>query len=227
MSAQENGSRAGRWVGRNIFLILAIAALVATALSYASTTSRGAAELDGQEQRISQLQADLASAQAEANEAQLSIKKSVTGLDTSRIEQDDAQAEALMRTATTWSDAQSYVDARAEVTRRWALAEDSQFISTFLPGEDQGAFRYDGEGTLHFAYPGANSAMTSFDSTLVSVGKADDTLWTYFATVGIEVKSANGGTIERTIAVQYTVSEDGALSDVTAYTTNSDAQTSD
>jgi len=218
MSTHNSTSKgAGAWLGRNILLLMALAALVATAVVYAATVGPHRDTLASQEARIAELEAQVAQAHDDAEAAEQEAVRQVTGLDMSRATADGETAERLMRSAATWTTGAQYIEARQELLDAWDLAPDSQFMTVFMPGEAQGAYRTDPSGEVHFAFPGANSQLASFEQTLVS---ATGDEWSYLAVVEIRVTSPASGSVTRPIAVSYTTGPDGAVSSIEAYPAN-------
>lgn len=214
------------WIGRNLFVLIGVLVAMFASTMYIVQTNNYDSEIAAQEARIAELEAEIAGASKEFDSVSGTMASQVVGFDTARVEKDIEQAKRLMDTAATWRNVDEYIAARDNIMKNWSLTEDSEFMTVFLPGEDEGAFRKDSKGNLHFAYPEANSTMRDFQSTLVGIDKDDRSKWDYFGVVTIEVKAPNEGSIKRNIAVEYSVGADNKILEVKAYPSNKDSITS-
>lgn len=205
---------------KNILLIFTIALLALAGVTIYSTQVLHANELQEQALTIAKLEQEVKTLSSAGDVHKAELKQQVVGQSIDRINPDTQAAEGLMRTAATWRNGDQYIQARIKVAKTYGLAENSQFMKTFLPGEAEGAFRVDKAGKTHFAYPDANSQLRKFNATLVNIDAKDRSLWTYFGVATIQVSSPNSGKIKRDIAVRYTVNGDHKIVDVTAYPSN-------
>lgn len=212
------------WLSKYLFAILSMLLLGGMVLSWSSTAQARQSEVDEINTKITALQTELAAEQAKASEVRQKVLQDLTGYDMRRQDRDMAAAKDMVATATTWSNGNQYIEAREKVIRVWKLDENSQFMVRFLPGEKQGAFRRDGDGTLHFAYPHVNSSLVSMESTLTEVSGDK---WTYFALIETTSKSGAGATAKAWTAMTYTVDGDGAITDVAAYPSKAPPSESD
>lgn len=216
---EQDKSRVGAWIGRNIVLLMTLTAAVVSTGVYIVGVSEHGPALAEQEARISSLEAQVAEGGQTADDAERDAVQQVTGLDTSRVADDAETAQRLMSTATTWANGEQYIAARNELLQAWDISPASDFMTVFMPGPEQGAYRQDSAGHMHFAYEGANSSMASFEQMLVAVDGND---WDYLAVVRVRVTGSEGGSVTRPIAVRYTVDADGEITDLMAYPSNSD-----
>lgn len=216
-ASNESPGGVGAWIGRNILLLMGLVALAVTIVVYVVTVGPHEGHLAAQGQRIAQLEAQVSQAEADVTAAERDAVRQVTGLDMARAADDAKTAERLMRAAATWSSGPQYIEARQTVLSAWDLAPDSQFMTVFMPGEEQGAYRTDPAGNIHFAYPDANSQLIAFEQTLVG---ADSDEWRYLGLAQIRVTSQASGSVTRPIAVTYSTSPDGAITEVSAYPSN-------
>lgn len=213
MSTQM-AARNQHWLSRYLFVLLAAVLLAGAALYWYAPQAGRQAELAAAEARVVELQAEISSLETEIVTQHNDALKVVTGRDLSRQLEDDVKAEAMLQVATTWSGVNQYINARDELMRVWNLDERSAFMTIFMPGEEQGAYRVDGEGKMHFAFPGANSRLSGFESTLTSIVEDE---WSYFALVTTTTASAEGGRQSSWTAVTYTIDGEGEITDVMAW----------
>lgn len=210
------------FLGRWIWVLLAAALLAGSVFGYFAPKDERVVEQAEIVSETSQLRTELEEVNSRAVQDRNAAVLAVTGQDLSRQAADDEVVSTMLRTATTWQDGASYVTARENVMRRWGLSEDSQFMSTFMPGEAQGAYRTDSSGKVHYAYPDLNSTMSWFQSTLVGI---DGDRWTYFGLMQTRTTFEQGSDTNWT-AVTYTVDSEGTLSDVSAHPSITDPQRS-
>lgn len=210
-------SRAGAWLSRWLFVVLAAVVLIGALLTWSAPQASRAAELADRHAQLTELATQKAALEQEGVAQREEFLLQATGQDMRRQEADDQVATELMRVAATWSDGPEYIEARERVMRISGLTEDSRFMQVFMPGEAQGAFRTDSEGVLHFAYPDVNARLSGFEATLTGVDGDD---WSYFALVHTTTTNPIGGTNTVWTAVTYTVDGDGEISEVMAYPGN-------
>lgn len=215
-TAMTTNSTSGRWAWLRTWapVLMAGVILLMVWITYTGSSQSRAEELSAAQAQTEQLRADLVQAQAEAERVEAETIRAATGQRVEVKAADDKEAKSLMETALNWSSAEDYVKARQDVAQRWELAEDTQFMKVFLPGEAEGAFRRDDSGQLHFAYPGANSEMGGFESVMTSVSGDERQ---YFAIVESTTTSPAGGQVLNRVAVEYTVRGEGQIVDVKAY----------
>lgn len=169
---------------------------------------REAAQVDG-------LHQELARNQAQAVSTQKKVNNEVLGLNQERKAKDDKSVESVMSEALTWSSGEEYMSARRRLVNKWGLTEDSQLLSVFLPGEEQGAWAVDGSGKRWFAYTGVNSSLDSFSTTVTRI---DGTSYTYLAVLGVRTLSTDTQADSVSYSVMsYTVDGSGTVSNVTAW----------
>lgn len=224
MSEQSRRAASGLWAKRWLPVLLAGAVLVTALLAWALPRSGQAAQLQERREQVTALQSELAGVEQEVVDNRAESVIGATGQDVvGRQGVDDAVINDLMRTAVTWSSGREYMQAREDVLRRFGLDEGSPFMVQYMPGEEQGAFRTDPQGNVHFAFPDANSRLVSLESTLVEI---DGPRWSYFAVVRTATSSAGGAEVTSWSTMTYTIDEEGNVLDVMAYPGNQPPQTS-
>ena len=156
-----------------------------------------------------------AEAQLELVEASVAVSEAETPeVNEIRMEADGALMKEIITIATTWDSGPAYVEARNKIVSEFNLSEDSEFLSTFLPGEDSGAYRVDDTGQYHYAYPDANSKLVDFTYYLTDI---EDGVWEYFGLVTTQTVAPNQGTLNTNVAVTMKVTSDGDLQEIRAY----------
>lgn len=214
MSSMQVSQPPRHWLSRNLFVLMALVSLVLTVFVWWAPQAGRQAELAAAQEQVDTLKAEVSSLEAQVTTEHDAALQVITGRDLSRQADDDLKVENMLRVATTWSNATEYIAARDTLKRAWGFTEDSTFLTVFMPGEAQGAYRTDAEGNLHFAFPGANSRLSGFESTLTSVVGED---WSYFALITTTTSSKEGGRQTSWTAVTYTVDGEGNLVDVMAW----------
>lgn len=185
---------------------------IGLAVSHHNTVSAADAASAAQ---VTQLQSQLNDLKTTTSKTQEEVSTEATGMSPARKRSDDEQMTDVMKQALTWSSGEQYINARQALIDRWKLDEGSQFLTVFMPGEDEGAWRTDSAGKTWFAYEGVNSALESFTSSVTDV---NGTEYTYFAVVGVKTVSSDGKVSTVVYStMSYTLDANGAISDITGW----------
>ncbi|WP_181273681.1 hypothetical protein [Brevibacterium oceani] len=142
----ERPERQGFW--RRNGWIVALAGVLAVALTATIWNAASqSSDLEAQEQRIEDLDDELASIQ-QANEEKIDDDAfAALGVDSGRATQDAQTITALLDAAFTWDSGKGYETARADVKETYGLSEDGPFLTDFMPPS---RFNEDSEGTRYY-----------------------------------------------------------------------------
>ena len=141
------------------------------------------------------------------------VTKNSFGLDTSRVATDDRIATEIIKTATTWSDADSYNAARTKLRDDYKFTDDSQMLSTFMPEVKDAPLGQDGKMINTINAYGLNMTYVKMHSYVVGI---DNGVYSYFTVVDVLSKDAQGHTGEGTIIFTYDVDANGTVSNMVA-----------
>lgn len=221
MNEVKKPSKTALWIGRNIFMLIALAILAISAITYFSNIPAKASELRNQEAMIEELQAMQSAEQLDVASVANETLAGANGMSVERQQRDANAGQAIVAQATNWDSDNSYIEARDGLIEQFGFSNEDPFLTVFMPGPDQGAYRVAPSGEVYFAYPGLNSRLSDFQWTLTNV---DGQNWNYFAVATISVTHPNAGVASNAIAVTFSVDADGNVVDIMAYP-SIDAQT--
>lgn len=188
------------------FMLLAIAAFVIT------DTQRNAV-LSAQQTEIATLEQQKKEASDKRTSEVNTVTKNSFGLDTSRVATDDRIATEIIKTATTWSDADSYNAARTKLRDDYKFTDDSQMLSIFMPEVKDAPLGQDGKMINTINAYGLNMTYVKMHSYVVGV---DNGVYSYFTVVDVLSKDAQGHSGEGTIIFTYDVDANGTVSNMVA-----------
>lgn len=188
------------------FMLLAIAVFAVT------DTQRNAA-LSAQQQEIATLEQQKKEASDKRTFEVATVTKNSFGVDTSRVATDDRIVSEIIKTATTWSDAETYNAARAKLRDDYKFTDDSEMLMTFMPEVQDMALGQGGKKINTIDAYGLNMTYVKMHSYIVGV---DNGVYSYFTVVDVLSKDAQGHTGEGNIIFTYDVDANGAVSNMVA-----------
>lgn len=141
------------------------------------------------------------------------VTKNSFGLDTSRVATDDRLASQIIKTATTWSDSESYDKARNTLRDDYKIAEDSYLLTTFMPKSENMPLGQGGKMINNIDAYGLNMTYVNMHSYVVGI---DNGVYSYFTVVDVLSKDAQGHTGEGNIIFTYDVDANGTVSNMVA-----------
>ena len=141
------------------------------------------------------------------------VTKNSFGLDTSRVATDDRLASQIIKTATTWSDSESYDKARNTLRDDYKISEDSYLLTTFMPKSENMPLGQDGKMINTINAYGLNMTYVKMHSYVVNI---DNGVYSYFTVVDVLSKDAQGHSGEGNIIFTYDVDANGAVSNMVA-----------
>lgn len=188
------------------FMLLAIAVFAVT------DTQRNAA-LSAQQQEIATLEQQKKEASDKRTFEVATVTKNSFGVDTSRVATDDRIVSEIIKTATTWSDAETYNAARAKLRDDYKFTDDSEMLTTFMPEVQDMALGQGGKKINTIDSYGLNMTYVKMHSYIVGV---DNGVYSYFTVVDVLSKDAQGHTGEGNIIFTYDVDANGTVSNMVA-----------
>lgn len=209
---------------RNILVILA--AVIAVLAIVIATIVMGVAGQDRDQALAEKVSVSekLSAAQNKEADQQKQLTKDVSGADLDRKAADDKIITDLMKTATTWKTGAEYNAAREDVIRQYKIPADSEFMTTFLPEQKCSV---DSTGKKYCPLDYAMKTTSSSGSISTSVIGIESGKYTYFARAQVLTPSVDGSvTLSRTVPLSYSIDGQGNITDLTAYATFEDPQTS-
>lgn len=141
------------------------------------------------------------------------VTKNSFGLDISRVATDDRLVSQIIKTATTWSDLESYTNARNTLRDEYKIADDSQMLTTFMPEVQDMALGQGGKKINNIDAYGLNMTYVTMHSYVVGI---DNGVYSYFTVVDVLSKDAQGHSGEGTIIFTYDVDANGTVSNMIA-----------
>ncbi|MCI4659587.1 hypothetical protein [Cryobacterium zhongshanensis] len=181
------------------------------------------AALDAQQAALDSRLATVDAARADTGKLETTISLEDSGADASRVAADTKVIGSLLKRALTWDSDASYREARDSTMRTYSLAEDSAFMTSFLP---KAPVNLDSRGN---EYPyidaaGLNSQVSDFKVKLLSVNAVN---YDYMVLADVQAKSSDGlGTSVNVATVFVTLNGDGAPTAITGFASTTQPRTS-
>ena len=196
-----------------VLWVVSIGVMLLGIVTFVVTDMQRSSALASQQSEI----ATLTQQKQEASDKRASEVNTVTknsfGLDTSRVATDDRLASQIIKTATTWSDSESYTNARNTLRDDYKIAEDSYLLTTFMPKSESMPLGQDGKMINNIDAYGLNMTYVNMHSYVVGI---DNGVYSYFTVVDVLSKDAQGHTGEGNIIFTYDVDANGAVSNMIA-----------
>lgn len=187
-----------------ICIIIALVAMIAyTVVSNVVFEKR----LDAVQTTIEDLTGEIETVKVTNRESVNQTASAVTGLDTKRVNTDDALFEAFIKKCFNWKSAAEYNQIRSDLEADGTVGDNSNFLTIFFPELTDDSQIDDG------VYGNLNLSFKSMNSNVVNI---QDDVYSYFTEVTV-VSEVNGSTAEGSVVVTYDVTKDGTLSNVNAY----------
>ena len=203
---------------RHLFPVVALVVFVILVVIAAVTTSGNSATLADQEAELDALVTQARQAQTVADMLTDDATRLLSGATSERLELDHATIEELLERALTWSDNAEYTEARAATKRVYDLADDSVFMTSFLP---PAPFSVDSKGNQ---YPyidaaGLNSKVGGFQPSVLRINGLS---YEYMVLVDVRSDSSDGrGAAVNVATVFLTIDGEGGVSDLRGYAATS------
>lgn len=196
-----------------VLWIVSIGVMLLGIVTFVVTDMQRSSVLASQQSEI----ATLTHQKQEASDKRASEVNTVTknsfGLDISRVATDDRLASQIIKTATTWSDSESYTNARNTLRDDYKIADDSQMLTTFMPEVQDMALGQGGKKINTIDAYGLNMTYVNMHSYVVGI---DNGVYSYFTVVDVLSKDAQGHSGEGNIIFTYDVDANGTVSNMVA-----------
>lgn len=186
--------------------------LVCGALFSGLVQSDRSSQLGEQYRTITGLENRIDTLEAAVNEDTAEAVHLASGLDSARVVKDDDAARALLEKVFDWDSKETYDAARESVKSEYGLADDSTFLSVFMPAVNN--IDVGGREINEIDARGLNMSYSDMQSNVTGI---NGDLYTYFTIVTVESSDSSGATAQGESAFVYTVDGEGNLSDLAAY----------
>ncbi len=199
-------------------VILAGAFMLIAGIFVWISTSNAQNIISAQQREIVSLQNQIDAEQASIKADHDRIVKTTTGIDLARKDTDSSKIYKLVETAFNWDSFDSYKAAREQLMKDYQLSNDSGFMKVFMP-ELSSAKDSKGNEVNLIDDGGYNISLVSMTPYVMSIDQSGN--YTYFCIVTIESKDKGKGKAQGSLILMATVSPDGNLSSVEAWTAES------
>lgn len=196
-----------------VLWIVSVGVMLLGIVTFVVTDMQRSAVLASQQSEIATLTQQKQEASDKRTSEVNTVTKNSFGLDTSRVATDDRLASQIIKTATTWSDSESYDKARNTLRDDYKIAEDSYLLTTFMPKSENMPLGQGGKMINNIDAYGLNMTYVNMHSYVVGI---DNGVYSYFTVVDVLSKDAQGHTGEGHIIFTYDVDANGAVSNMVA-----------
>lgn len=199
-----------------ICAVMAVVAIIGSAISIEQANSR----IESSKGVLEQEKTEVTTTQEESREAQVEVVKDTSGVDLERKLVDDETASTLMGLATTWSSGEQYNKNRATIIDRYGIAENSAFLSTFMP-DQRCRETTDGTELCLIDTDDLELRFVRMESSIIDVKGGT---YTYFAIATVSAPSTDGSSSVNTEnPIIYTTDVDGKITTITPYAVSGNA----
>ena len=196
-----------------VLWVVSIGVMLLGIVTFVVTDMQRSATLASQQSEIAILTQQKQEASDKRTSEVNTVTKNSFGLDTSRVATDDRLVSQIIKTATTWSDSESYTNARNTLRDEYKIAEDSYLLTTFMPKSENMPLGQGGKMINNIDAYGLNMTYVNMHSYVVGI---DNGVYSYFTVVDVLSKDAQGHTGEGNIIFTYDVDANGTVSNMVA-----------
>lgn len=196
-----------------VLWIVSVGVMLLGIVMFVVTDMQRSATLASQQSEIATLTQQKQEASDKRTSEVNTVTKNSFGLDASRVATDDRLVSQIIKTATTWSDSESYDKARNTLRDDYKIAEDSYLLTTFMPKSENMPLGQGGKMINTIDAYGLNMTYVNMHSYVVGI---DNGVYSYFTVVDVLSKDAQGHTGEGNIIFTYDVDANGAVSNMVA-----------
>lgn len=196
-----------------VLWIVSVGVMLLGIVTFVVTDMQRSATLASQQSEIAALTQQKQEASDKRTSEVNTVTKNSFGLDTSRVATDDRLASQIIKTATTWSDSESYTNARNTLRDEYKISEDSYLLTTFMPKSENMPLGQGGKMINNIDAYGLNMTYVNMHSYVVGI---DNGVYSYFTVVDVLSKDAQGHTGEGNIIFTYDVDANGTVSNMVA-----------
>lgn len=173
--------------------------------------------LIAQEDLKVELQNKIDQLSVEANTTITRVKSQATGIDSDRVADDDEAVNTLMKKTFTWKSYDEYNKIRNDLMNDYNIGEDSSFMTVFMPEIINEVI--EGKNYNRIDANGYNVTFNQLKSFVTDVNPVNG-VYSYFTIVSVTSKSANGGTSDYELALEYKMDKESQIFEMVAYTLN-------
>ena len=196
-----------------VLWIVSIGVMLLGIVTFVVTDMQRSSALASQQSEIATLTQQKQEASDKRTSEVNTVTKNSFGLDSSRVATDDRLASQIIKTATTWSDSESYTNARNTLRDEYKIAEDSYLLTTFMPKSESMPLGQGGKMINTIDAYGLNMTYVNMHSYVVGI---DNGVYSYFTVVDVLSKDAQGHSGEGNIIFTYDVDASGTVSNMIA-----------
>jgi hypothetical protein len=196
-----------------VLWVVSIGVMLLGIVTFVVTDMQRSSALASQQTEIATLTQQKQEASDKRTSEVNTVTKNSFGLDTSRVATDDRLASQIIKTATTWSDSESYTNARNTLRDEYKIAEDSYLLTTFMPESESMPLGQGGKMINTIDAYGLNMTYVKMHSYVVGV---DNGVYSYFTVVDVLSKDVQGHSGEGNIIFTYDVDANGTVSNMVA-----------
>lgn len=196
-----------------VLWMVSVGVMLLGIVTFVVTDMQRSAVLSSQQSEITALTQQRQEASDKRTSEVNTVTKNSFGLDVSRVATDDRLVSQIIKTATTWSDSESYTNARNTLRDEYKLADESQMLTTFMPEVQDMALGQGGKKINTIDAYGLNMTYVNMHSYVVGV---DNGVYSYFTVADVLSKDAQGHTGEGNIIFTYDVDANGTVSNIIA-----------
>lgn len=202
-----------KWI---VHICLAVACVIGF-VAMLQLSSSYQSKLAGQMSTIQDLTTKKEQLQVEKQASERKAKEAASGVNTSRIENDDAIIEKFFKKVFNWDSYDSYMAVRESLQKDYQLENNSSFLTTFFPkAESFTAENGDVYNTID--EHGLNMAYADMTSHVVGIKTG---VYSYLTEVTVTSNASNGGTGVSQCIVMYDIDTEENISNIQGYTLQS------
>lgn len=196
-----------------VLWVVSIGVMLLGIVTFVVTDMQRSSALASQQSEIAALTQQKQEASDKRTSEVNTVTKNSFGLDSSRVATDDRLASQIIKTATTWSDSESYTNARNTLRDEYKISEDSYLLTTFMPKSENMPLGQGGKMINTIDAYALNMTYVNMHSYVVNI---DNGVYSYFTVVDVLSKDAQGHSGEGNIIFTYDVDANGAVSNMVA-----------
>lgn len=179
-------------------------------------TSKWENSLLEQQSLIEQYENEISVQQQSLQTTQESAVASVSGINFSKVEQDNKTAETFLQTIMTWKSYDEYEGIRQKMINNYNVPEDGSFMTVFLP-EVMNKTSKNGKKYNEIDNNGLNVTYESMESYVTKI--SSDT-YSYFTIVKWSSSDDDGNEASSKSVFSYNIDSNGGISNLEGYTIN-------
>lgn len=197
--------------------IVSVIVMIVGILIFSSVSLYQSNNVNNLQNEIVELKNNIDKLSIENNTTITRVKSQATGIDSSRVEKDNEAVSTLMKKIFTWNSYKEYMAIREDLMKKYNLASDSEFMTTFMP--EIYNEQIEGKDYNRIDVNGYNISFNNITTYVVSVDDKNK-IYEYFAVVDVTSKSSNDGTADYKLALQYKMNDSQQIMNLVGYTLN-------